>query len=56
MHPLVNQISLIITARVFGFYRTGGNIIQSMEKACSYLLASGRAKERRMKIDEKIII
>jgi len=38
----------------FGFYRTDRNITQSMEKAWSYLLASGRAKERRRKIDEKL--
>ncbi|KUO72199.1 MAG: hypothetical protein APF81_17045 [Desulfosporosinus sp. BRH_c37] len=42
----------VVTARVYGFNRTGGNITQSMEKTCSYLLESGRAKE----IDGKIIV
>jgi len=41
----------VITSRVFGFNRTGGNITQSMEKTCSYLLESGRVKE----VDGKII-
>ena len=32
------------TARVFGFNRTGGNINQAMQKACNYLLTTGRVK------------
>ncbi len=35
----------VVTARVFGFNRTGGNITQSMEKACLHLLESDRVKE-----------
>lgn len=42
----------VVTARVFGFNRTGGNITQSMEKACLYLLENGRVKE----IDGKIVV
>lgn len=49
----INKSDLfVITARVFGFNRTGGNIVQSMEKACSYLLKSGRVKE----VDDKIVV
>lgn len=42
----------VVTARVFGFSRTGGNITQSMENACLYLLENGRVKE----VDGKIIL
>lgn len=42
----------VVTARVFGFNRTGGNITQSMEKTCSYLIESGRFKE----VDGKIVV
>jgi hypothetical protein len=42
----------VVTARVFGFSRTGGNITQSMAKACLYLLESNRIKE----VDGKIVI
>ena len=42
----------VVTARVFGFNRTGGNITQSMERACLYLLESGRVKE----VDGKIVL
>ena len=42
----------VVTSRVFGFNRTGGNITQSMEKTCSYLLESGRVKE----VDGKIVL
>jgi hypothetical protein len=42
----------VVTARVFGFNRTGGNITQSMENACLYLLENGRVKE----VDGKIVL
>lgn len=41
-----------ITARIFGFNRVGGNITQSLEKACLYLMESGRVKE----VDKKIVV
>jgi hypothetical protein len=42
----------VVTARVFGFNRTGINITQSMEGACLYLLESGIVKE----VDGKIVL
>lgn len=42
----------VVTARVFGFNRTGVNITQSMERACLNLLQSGRIKE----VDGKIVL
>ncbi len=42
----------VITARTFGFNRTGINITQAMEKACIYLLENGRLKE----VDGKIVV
>lgn len=42
----------VVTARVFGFNRTGGNITQSMEKTCAYLFESGKVKE----VDGKIVV
>lgn len=42
----------VVTARVFGYNRTGGNIIQSMESACLYLLNNGLVKE----VDGKIVL
>ncbi|MHB8131780.1 MAG: DUF3320 domain-containing protein, partial [Mobilitalea sp.] len=42
----------VVTARIFGFNRTGGNITQSMERACLYLLENGRVKE----VDGKIVL
>lgn len=42
----------VVTARTFGFNRTTGNIIQSMEQACSYLLKTGKARE----VDGKIVL
>jgi superfamily I DNA and/or RNA helicase/very-short-patch-repair endonuclease len=41
---------LVVTARVFGFNRTGGNIIQSMQEACDYLLESDKVKNFSGKI------
>ncbi|HEY5525533.1 MAG TPA: DUF3320 domain-containing protein, partial [Clostridium sp.] len=43
----------VITARAFGFNRTGGNITQAMENSYLYLLESGRAKEVDGKIFRK---
>lgn len=42
----------VVTARTFGFNRTGENITQSMERACLYLLEKNRIKE----IDGKIVV
>jgi hypothetical protein len=42
----------VVTARAFGFNRTGGNIIVAMEKTCMYLIEEGKVKE----VDEKIIV
>jgi len=42
----------LVTARVFGFNRKGGNITLAMQKACEYLLEAGRVKVS----GEKIII
>lgn len=42
----------VVAARVFGFNRTGVNITQSMERACLYLMESGRIKE----VDGKIVV
>jgi hypothetical protein len=42
----------VVTARAFGFNRTGGSIIQAMEEACMYLLESDRVKE----VDGKIVL
>jgi len=41
-----------LTARAFGFNRTGGNITAALEKACLYLIESGKVKE----VDGKIIL
>lgn len=41
---------LVTTSRVFGFNRTGGNIIQSMQKASDYLLGTGKVKNSGGKI------
>ncbi len=41
----------VVTARTFGFNRTGGNILQAMERACSYLIENGIVKE----VDGKIV-
>lgn len=40
----------VATARVFGFNRTGGNITQSLQKACDYLLETGKVKNLGGKI------
>lgn len=42
----------VITARVFGYNRTGALIIQALEAGCDYLIATNRVKE----VDQKIII
>lgn len=42
----------VVTARVFGFNRKGGNITKSMEKACLYLIESDKVKE----VDGKIVL
>jgi very-short-patch-repair endonuclease len=42
----------VLTARAFGFNRTGGNITAAMEKACLYLIESDKVKE----VDGKIVI
>lgn len=42
----------VVTARTFGFNRTGGNITQALEKSYLYLLENGRVKE----IDGKIVL
>ncbi len=42
----------VVTARAFGFSRIGGNIIQSMEASCLFLLESGRLKE----VDGKVVL
>lgn len=42
----------VVTARAFGFNRTGGNITQAMERACLYLLENKRIKE----IDGKVVV
>ena len=45
------QIDLyVVTARTFGFNRTGGNITQAMQKACEYLIETGRVKNSGGKI------
>jgi very-short-patch-repair endonuclease len=48
---IIKNDLFVVTARVFGFNRTGGNITQSMERACSYLIKNGRVKE----VDSKIV-
>ena len=40
----------VSTARVFGFNRTGGNISNAMQKACEYLIETGRVKNSGGKI------
>lgn len=40
----------VATARVFGFNRTGGNITLAMQKACEYLIKTGRVKNSSGKI------
>lgn len=39
-----------VTARVFGFSRTGGNISNAMQQACDYLVESGVVKNLNGKI------
>lgn len=41
-----------LTARTFGFNRTGANVISAMEQACDYLLETKKVRE----VDGKIII
>ncbi|WP_407311770.1 DUF4011 domain-containing protein [Desulfosporosinus sp. SB140] len=49
---IVRDDLYVATARTFGFNRTGGNITQAMQKACEYLIETGRVKNS----DGKIII
>lgn len=40
----------LVTARAFGFSRTGGNINLAMQQACEYLIQSGVVKNQNGKI------
>ncbi|WP_059041933.1 DUF4011 domain-containing protein [Paenibacillus rubinfantis] len=40
----------VVTARAFGFSRTGGNINHAMQQACEYLIGSGVVKDSGGKI------
>ncbi|WP_025715969.1 DUF4011 domain-containing protein [Paenibacillus sp. 1-18] len=59
MHKIVsNSIGItsndlyLVTARAFGFSRTGGNILQAMENACQHLIQTGVVQN----LDGKIVL